>query len=351
MRDAFTEHGNQRTSSIPRSRIYLRSDCGEEDFWLNVKAGALSATNFGAIRVDSGLTKSLQGGRVDVSRKSALVFLYSLSTGELLAIFHNDYLQKLRVGAITGVATDVMANKNIKSIAIFGSGRQARTNLEAVCLVRKPTVIRAFSPNRTHLERFCIEMSNLLGIEIISCNSPEEATRDSDIVTVATNSKTPVCKSKDLCVNAHVNSILSSDRLIQGKDIDDETYNRARIIAVNSKAQIDLDQQHPLKEILKSKDRGKIVELSELLTGKVKGRCSESDFTLYDNNVGMGIQFAAICGYVYQKAMETNLGIKWPQDLFDLNIYRSGQADIGNNYESFKIDTYKSKFPAESMPS
>ncbi|MCL5068875.1 MAG: hypothetical protein M1368_11075, partial [Thaumarchaeota archaeon] len=72
------------------------------------------------------------------------------------------------------------------------------------------------------------------------------------------------------------------------------------------------------------------------------GRKSLDDFTLYDNNVGMGIQFTAVCGYVYNKARELNLGKEWPNDLFDLNIYRSGQADIGNSYDSFGKNTYKS---------
>ena len=56
IRQAFVSNGRGQTSSIPRSRIYLRGAESNEDFWLNVKAGAISNTGFGAIRVDSGLT-------------------------------------------------------------------------------------------------------------------------------------------------------------------------------------------------------------------------------------------------------------------------------------------------------
>ncbi|MDG6995580.1 MAG: ornithine cyclodeaminase family protein [Nitrososphaerota archaeon] len=344
IRQAFVSDGKEQTSSIPRSRIYLRGEQSDEDFWLNVKAGAISNTGYSAIRVDGGLTKSLQGDRVDVSRKSGLVFLYSLRTGELLAIFHNDYLQKLRVGATTAVATDALANPEVKNMAILGSGRQARSNLDAVCSVRRPTnEIRAYSPNRDHLARFCLEMSAQLGQKVTPCNSSSEAVKDADIVTVATNSKTPTCKGADLSPNAHVNSILSSDRLIQGKDVDDATYERADIIVVNSRNQIYLDDQHPLRELSDSPRNGKrIVELGDLLVSKNEGRLSWDDFTLYDNNVGMGIQFTAVCGYVFNRAIEMNLGKEWPNDLFDLNVYRSGQADIGNSYNAFGKDTYKS---------
>lgn len=346
IRQAFVAYGKGQTSSIPRSRIYLRGDVSDQDFWLNVKAGALSNTGYGAIRVDSGLTKSLQGDRVDVSRKSGLVFLYSLESGELLAIFHNDYLQKLRVGSTTAVATDAISNSKVNTMAILGSGRQARSNLEAVCTVRRPTdVIHAYSPNRDHLKRFCDEMSVQLKTKVIPCSTSKEAVKDADIVTVATNSKTPACKAEDLLPNAHINSILSSDRLIQGKDIDDATYEKSDIIVVNSKSQIYLDDQHPLREISESQNGMKIIELGELLaSNSEKGRKSQDDFTLYDNNVGMGIQFTAVCGYVYERALDLNLGKKWPNEIFDLNVYRSGQADINNSYTAFGQNTYRASF-------
>ncbi|MDG6995671.1 MAG: ornithine cyclodeaminase family protein [Nitrososphaerota archaeon] len=345
IREAFAEHGKGKTASIPRSRMYVRSNERKEDFWLNVKAGGVQSIDFAAIRVDSGL-KSLVDERVNLSRKSALVFLYSVSSGELLAIFHNDYLQKLRVGATTGVATDVLANKDIETVAILGSGRQARTNLEAVCMVRKPTTIHAFSPNRDHLRRFCLEMTERLGTEVIPCESPSEAVKRAEIVTVATNSKRPVFSLKDLpSSNIHINSILSSDKFVPGTDIDEAIYSRANIVVVNSRQQIEIDDQHPLKEMLNGGTGKSVIELGELVARNVVGRRNPEDFTLYDNNAGMGIQFAAICGHIYNEALQRGLGRMWPEELFDLNVYKTGRADIGKSYDILHPESYSSTLP------
>jgi alanine dehydrogenase len=57
-------------------------------------------------------------------------------------------------------------------------------------------------------------------------------------------------------------------------------------------------------------------ELGELLTGKCRGRKDEKEITLFKNNTGMGIQFAATARLVYEKAKEKGIGAELPLELF-----------------------------------
>src|SRR5262249_15031350 len=82
-------------------------------------------------------------------------------TAALLALIQADYLGQVRTGAASGVATQYMARPDASEVGIFGSGKQARTQLQAVCKVRKVRRVQVYSPNGERRERFAQEMSEL----------------------------------------------------------------------------------------------------------------------------------------------------------------------------------------------
>jgi ornithine cyclodeaminase/alanine dehydrogenase-like protein (mu-crystallin family) len=86
------------------------------------------------------------------------VSLYSAQTGELLAFIEADRLGQIRTGAASGVATKYLARKDAKSVAIYGSGWQARSQLSAICQVRNISDVRVFSRKQENRDRFCDEM-------------------------------------------------------------------------------------------------------------------------------------------------------------------------------------------------
>src|SRR5207253_105874 len=73
--------------------------------------------------------------------------LYDGKTGALLSLMQADYLGQVRTGAASGVATQLMARMDATEVGIFGSGKQARTQLQAVCKVRKISHVSVYSPN------------------------------------------------------------------------------------------------------------------------------------------------------------------------------------------------------------
>jgi len=319
---AFRELGEGVAVNSPRAR--LRVPWKEEggQYYFNNIMGLVPGMKSMALRIDSSFSKEVQVGgskrRVYPGDFIGLVFLFDMDTCELLAIMDDHVLSTMRVGATSGVATKYLAREESRVMGLLGSGEQARTQLTAVAAVRPITKAKVYSPTRENRERFAREMSLRCGVEVVPVASAEEATRGSDVVTAATNTVEPVVEGRWLEDGAHVNSIVGGDGYLPRRELDDEVIRRAGLIVVGYKPQIFLDRQAEFAERL---DRGLVKaddlhELGELLTGKCRGRKDDKEITLFKNNTGMGIQFAATARKVYEKAREKGIGTELPLELF-----------------------------------
>src|SRR5215510_8487365 len=148
---------------------------------------ARSQTDHAMLHVMSGAAKTLgvMGYKAySTSRKGAHfhVGLYDGKSGSLTTLIQADYLGQVRTGAASGVATQYMARPDAQEVGLFGSGKQARTQLLAVCKVRRIRRVQVYSPNEEHRNRFADEMSDACGCEIVPVPRPEMAAEDKDIV-------------------------------------------------------------------------------------------------------------------------------------------------------------------------
>lgn len=338
--DVFRERGLGRTFEIPRARIYAPMEQHHSEFWMNAMAAAVPKLGVGAMRLSTGATPTTRArDKMVVSRKTDRMLLYSAETGAMLAIIHNDYLQKLRVGASTGVAVKYLARKDAEVVGVFGSGRQARSNLMAITLARKITRVKAYSPTRAHCEAYCQEMREVLNLDVVPA-SPREVVKGSDIILTASNSRVPVFQGEWVEKGTSVNAVLGADRVMGGSELDSEIMIRADVMCVNAKEQIHLDNQRRFLDLIEHRQLSpnKICELGDVVAGKVQGRMSDDQITVYDNNVGMGIQFAACGAFVFKKAQELGIGKELPE--VDFNEYADGVADVGLSHERIKPDSY-----------
>jgi len=319
---AFRELGEGVAMNSPRAR--LRVPWKEEggQYYFNNLMGLVPGMKSMALRIDSSFSKEVQVAgakrRIYPGDYIGLVFLFDMDTCELLAIMDDHVISTMRVGATSGVATKYLARKDASVMGLLGSGEQAHTQLTAALAVRPLKKVKIFSPTRENREKFAREMSAECKTEIVPVASAEEAIRGSDIVTAATNTVEPVVVGRWLEEGAHVNSIVGGDGYLPRRELDDEAIKRAGLIVVGYKAQIFLDRQAEFAERL---ERGMVKpddlhELAELLTGKCRGRKSEKEITLFKNNTGMGIQFAATARKVYEKARENGIGAELPLELF-----------------------------------
>ena len=321
---AFREMGEGKALSAPRARLRVQAPGKEEgtQYYFNNIMGLVPGMKSMALRIDSSFSREDRVGeslrRVYPGNFVGMVFLFDMETCELLAIMDDHIPSVMRVGATSGVAAKALARADARVMGLLGSGEQARTQVLAACAVRPIKTVKVYSPTRPNRERFAREMSAKTGIEVAAVATAEEAVRDSDLVTAATNTVEPVIKGAWLAAGCHVNSIVGGDSYLPRKELDDDVIRRAALIVVGYKKQIFLDRQ---AEFFDRVERGLVRaedlhELGDLLTGQCRGRQDDKEVTLFKNNTGMGIQFAATARIIYEKACAQGIGTELPSELF-----------------------------------
>lgn len=248
---------------------------------------------------------SYAGGRL-----TFLVPLYEMASGDLLAVIEADYLGQLRTGAASGVATKYLARKDAKTAAIIGTGGQAKTQLEAVASVRPLASVRVYGRDAGRRESFCKQMSERLGIRVQPAESSAEAARGAEIICTATTSSRPVLAGADISAGAHVNAIGANHA--HKRELDDEAIRKVDVIFVDSIEQSKQEAGDLLLAFQADESRwGCVHELAQLVSGKVAGRTSDSQTTLFKSN-GIAAWDLAAAATVFALAHEKKLGRPLP---------------------------------------
>jgi alanine dehydrogenase len=239
-----------------------------------------------------------------------LVPLYEMASGDLLAMIEADYMGQLRTGAASGVATKYLARKDARVAAVIGTGGQAKTQLEAIALVRKLESARAYGRDAAKREKFCAEMSARLGIPVRPCTSAAEAVRGADIISTATTASQPVVSGADLSPGVHINAIGANHA--HKRELDDEAVASADIIVVDSVEQ----SRQEAGDLIIAFHGDEICwtgvkKLSEIVAGKATGRTSDTEVTLFKSN-GIASWDLAVAMKVYAAAREKKLGRQLP---------------------------------------
>jgi ornithine cyclodeaminase/alanine dehydrogenase-like protein (mu-crystallin family) len=242
------------------------------------------------------------------SRKGAqfVVTLFDGKNGALLALMQADYLGQVRTGAASGVATRYMAREDAAEVGLFGSGKQARTQLEAVCRVRGVRRAHVYSPSEERRRRFADEMSARCGVDVVPVSRPQEAAEDKDIVITATTSREPVLAGAWLAQGTHINAVGSN--FLGKAELDPAAVRRCATVVVDSKDQARLeagDFQQPLED--GSLHWSDVRELGQVIVGRFPGRRHPQDITLF-KSLGIGLEDVAVAARVHARALELGLG-------------------------------------------
>lgn len=257
------------------------------------------------------LTATLMGGAVVGSqayavRHSSLTLLYNTETGELDAVMPPGTIAWIRTGAASGVAAKYMARPDASVVGMIGTGRQAITQLEAVCSVRPIQRVKVFSRNAENRERFAREMEDLVGVEVVPVGSAEECVRGSDILVTITNSREPVFDGRLLEPGMHVNA--AGNNGAAKREIDEAAIQRADLIVVDNKEQAKTECGELIAAAANGAFRwAQALELHHIVGGKVSGRPSWDAVTLFESQ-GIGSEDTATSAYVLRKAREQGLG-------------------------------------------
>ncbi len=314
------------------TQIAVEAPIGDDrEYEFKTMVGMIKKWDICALRLSSSIMHwpVIQGKmRVDKipaapgGRWVGLVELFSLKTGEPLAIFPDGYVQKMRVGGSYALATKYLARKDARVLGLYGSGWQAQAQLDAHLLVRGFEEVRVFSPNREHREVFCSEMGRKHRVKIVPVDNPVEVMRGSDVVIAATNSVDPVVLGEWMESGMHVGSVKG--------EVDQAVADKADVIVVHSHLQFETHvagegQYGKIRSVAEAGpslfDREKMPLLEDIIAGKTPGRTSDRQVTYFDGTPGLGIQFAAVGAKLYELARAAGVGREIPTDWLTQSVH------------------------------
>ncbi|HEX4841259.1 MAG TPA: ornithine cyclodeaminase family protein [bacterium] len=237
----------------------------------------------------------------------SIVLLWDSATGDLLALMDGRLITEVRTAATSAVATRVLARPDARVLGVLGAGVQARSHLEALALTRPLRQVRIWSRTLASVQRLIAQMPPRIGgVPLVACATAEEAARGADIIVTATASATPVLAGKWIAPGAHINAVGAPQPNM--RELDTAAVRGARLY-VDSRAGAlaeSGDVMIPIAEKAIGPDHI-IGEIGEVLAGKVSGRTSDRDITLF-KSLGMAVEDVATAQYIYSRARQHGVG-------------------------------------------
>jgi ornithine cyclodeaminase/alanine dehydrogenase-like protein (mu-crystallin family) len=293
--EVFGEVGRGTVTNVPRIRAPLK------DGTLRITAAVLNYRGYYGVKVSSTTIFESSAGRV--------FSLYKAGTGELAAIVQVFAMGALRTGAASGIATKYMARTDASRLGVIGTGRQARTQVEAICKVRPIREILVYSRSDKNRARFCADIAQT-GCQVTPVDSAEAAVRACDVVVTATTATEPVLLGDWLAPGTHINAIGANYEY--RRETDSAVMGRTAIIATDDLEQVKYeatDLTAPVAEGIIGWDR--VVGLGDIVAGNTSGRESDQDITLF-KSLGVALEDVALAACAYEKALDAGIGQKLP---------------------------------------
>ena len=239
-----------------------------------------------------------------------VVMLFGLEHGEPLAILDATAITAIRTAAASGAATAALALEDAGDLAILGSGAQARTHLEAMAAVRTLRRVRVWSRNRAHAERL-VRAAAPAGPRVEVAGSAEEAVRGADLICTTTAAREPILKGAWLTAGAHINAVGAC--FAGTRELDGEAVRRSRLYTDRRESCLAEAGDFLLARADGVVGDGHLLgELGEVLIGRVPGRTSPDQITLYES-LGIAVEDLASAHFIHRRALETGAGtwLEW----------------------------------------
>ena len=251
-----------------------------------------------------------------------LVFLFSTDTGALLAIFPDGVAQRLRVGAANGLALKHLAREDSRTLALIGTGWQAGTQLMAALAVRAFSRVQVYSPRAQSRATFVSEARRTHPqVEFVDVDSAERCVQNADVIMASTSSLVPVVRPEWVKPGVHVSCI-------KAQEFDQAVLDRCQRVVIHTREQAkQMDNVMPgTSNVAPQYEKGwwnaegnrfnTYPDLGMLLAGMARGRQSADEATAFSNNIGLGLQFAAVGALILEKARSAGIGEELPDQWF-----------------------------------
>jgi len=240
-----------------------------------------------------------------------VVMLFGVTYGQPLAILDATAITAIRTAAASAAATDVLARPDAGDLALIGCGAQARTHLEAMQVVRTLRRVRVWSRTAANARRFAREQEARFDVEIEVTESAEAAVHEADLICTTTAATQPVVRGAWLSLGVHVNAVGACFK--SSRELDAQAVSRSRFYTDRRESCL-----AEAGDFLLARDEGAIAddhllgELGDVLLGRVPGRRTPDDVTIYES-LGIAVEDLAAAHYIHRRAIETGSGtwLEW----------------------------------------
>ena len=329
MEESYREQAESRAVNRPTCHSYLPHSLPNSTYSFKSVDGGVGKYGVLALRVTSDVVQeqeihgTVRLEKIPLAGKGlfvGLVQLYSSETGELLAIMPDGLIQQTRVGVTSALGMKVMARNNSETLGLIGSGGQAKAHYRYMTAVMPVKKVKVFSPNAEHRKVFVAEMEKETGVAGEPVASPEEAVRGCDVICSATNSSRPVVKLDWLEAGMHYNSIREFETDLAVLDKCDPIAIHTNFGGIQHYQPPGINEDMPGVRREKPRDWSKYPEICDLIAGKAPSRTNDKQISFFLNNVGTGVQFAAMGYCAYKAAKENGMGHEIPSEWFMQDI-------------------------------
>lgn len=243
---------------------------------------------------------------VGLSSHLGLMVLYEAEYGKPVAIMNADVVTALRTAAASALATRELAREDARVLAILGTGEQARAHVPAILAVRGITQINVWGRSPQKANELVTELQGKNGAIVTAYDKVTDAVASADIICTVTSSSEPILRGAWIPGGAHVNLVGSS--VPKAREVDSDAVVRSRFY-VDYRLST-MNQAGELLAAIKDSavtEEHIVGEIGELLLGRVNGRTSDEEVTIY-KSLGVAAQDLAAAHFVHEQAKITNAG-------------------------------------------
>ncbi|MCJ7625750.1 MAG: hypothetical protein MUO76_19840, partial [Anaerolineaceae bacterium] len=282
---AFLEKGKGNTEMPPKPGIHTQPDA-----FIHAMPASIPAMRSAGIKWVSGYPHNPEHGLPYIS---GLMILNDFDTGFPYAVMDCTWITGYRTGAATALAARYMARADSEIVGILACGLQGRTNLEALAALFPVKRVYAYDILPHAQERYIIEMSDKLGIEIIGVSEPKEAVVKSDIVVTSG----PILKHPSPTIEKNW---LQPGAFASAVDFDSYWYPEA-LNQIDKFITDDLAQMDYYRSAGYFQETPQpYTDLGEIVAGIKPGRESDAERTMA-MNLGLAIDDMAVGPQVYRQ--------------------------------------------------
>jgi len=228
-----------------------------------------------------------------------VVMLFDAKHGQPLMLFDALEITAIRTAAASAVATNVLSRKNSSTLAIIGSGEQARRHIEAMLIIRKIRQINLWSRNEKNAKQLANTLSGEYNIPVHIKKNVQHAVEHADIICTVTSSKEPLVIGEWIAPGTHINAVGSSTAI--ARELDTTAIIKSKLFADCYESLFNEagDFLIPKKEGAVTDDHVK-AEIGEVLSGTKKGREHDDDITIF-KSLGIAAEDIFSAYHIYEK--------------------------------------------------